>query len=146
MIFLSIDLNGKGAPPLIASGAGGNDYTFKTIPSEVDIARGLVRWLKAEGVKSFAIVADDGAFQHANAIAMAKAADPPVEYGIVTTPGCGAVAASAMMSEIGVAEKSRSTVTWPPRSCSVPLARAHSAGSGACHSGACSCGCRSAAP
>jgi len=58
-----------------ASGAGGNDYTFKTIPSEVDIARGLVRWLKAEGVKSFAIVADDGAFQHANAIAIAKAAE-----------------------------------------------------------------------
>src|SRR5580692_9788726 len=57
-----------------ASGAGGNDYTFKTIPSEVDIARGLVRWLKAEGVKSFAIVADDGEFQHANAIAVAKAA------------------------------------------------------------------------
>ena len=36
--------------------------------------RGLVHWLKSKDVKSVAIVADDGAFQHANAIAMAKAA------------------------------------------------------------------------
>src|SRR6202047_3404898 len=28
-----------------ASGAGGNDYAFKTIPSAVDIERGLVQWL-----------------------------------------------------------------------------------------------------
>ena len=58
-----------------ASGVGGNPYLFKTIPSEVDIARGLFRWLKTQGAKSVAIVADDGAFQHANAIAMAKAAE-----------------------------------------------------------------------
>jgi branched-chain amino acid transport system substrate-binding protein len=57
-----------------ASGVGGNDFAFKTIPSEVDIARGLTHWLKSQGVKSIAIVADDGAFQHANAIAMAKTA------------------------------------------------------------------------
>jgi branched-chain amino acid transport system substrate-binding protein len=57
-----------------ASGVGGNDYAFKTIPSEVDIERGLVRWLKSKDVKSIAIVADDGEFQHANAIAVAKAA------------------------------------------------------------------------
>lgn len=57
-----------------ASGAAGNDFAFKTIPSEVDIARGLVRWLKSQNVKSIAIVADDGEFPHANAIAMAKAA------------------------------------------------------------------------
>ena len=57
-----------------ASGVGGNDYAFKTIPSEVDIARGLVRWLKSQDVKSVAIVADDGEFPHANAVAMAKAA------------------------------------------------------------------------
>jgi branched-chain amino acid transport system substrate-binding protein len=57
-----------------ASGAGGNDFAFKTIPSEVDITRGLARWLKSQGVTSIAIVADDGEFQHANAIAMAKAA------------------------------------------------------------------------
>jgi branched-chain amino acid transport system substrate-binding protein len=35
-----------------ASGAGGNGYAFKTIPSEVDIARGLVRYLKSRDVKS----------------------------------------------------------------------------------------------
>jgi branched-chain amino acid transport system substrate-binding protein len=57
-----------------ASGVGGNDYAFKTIPSEVDIERGLVQWLKSQNVKSIAIVADDGEFQHANAIAVAKAA------------------------------------------------------------------------
>jgi branched-chain amino acid transport system substrate-binding protein len=57
-----------------ASGVGGNDYAFKTIPSEVDIERGLVRWLKSKDVTSIAIVADDGEFQHANAIAVAKAA------------------------------------------------------------------------
>jgi branched-chain amino acid transport system substrate-binding protein len=57
-----------------ASGVGGNDYAFKTIPSEVDIQRGLVRWLKSQNIKSIAIVADDGEFQHANAVALAKAA------------------------------------------------------------------------
>jgi branched-chain amino acid transport system substrate-binding protein len=57
-----------------ASGAGGNDFAFKTIPSEVDIMGGLMRWLKSKDVKSIAIVADDGEFQHANAIAAAKAA------------------------------------------------------------------------
>jgi branched-chain amino acid transport system substrate-binding protein len=57
-----------------ASGVGGNDYAFKTIPSEVDIQRGLVQWLKSQNVKSIAIVADDGEFQHANAVALAKAA------------------------------------------------------------------------
>jgi branched-chain amino acid transport system substrate-binding protein len=58
-----------------ASGVGGNPYAFKTIPSEVDIARGLVRYLKSKDIKSVAIVADDGAFQLANAAAMAKAAE-----------------------------------------------------------------------
>jgi len=57
-----------------ASGVGGNDYLFKTIPSEVDIMRGLAHWLKSRGVKSIAVVADDGEFQHANAIAIVKAA------------------------------------------------------------------------
>jgi branched-chain amino acid transport system substrate-binding protein len=57
-----------------ASGVGGNDYAFKTIPSEVDIARGLMRWLKSQNVKSVAIVAAADHFPQANAIAMAKAA------------------------------------------------------------------------
>jgi branched-chain amino acid transport system substrate-binding protein len=65
-----------------ASGVGGNDYAFKTIPSEVDIARGLMRYLKTKDVKSIAIVADDGGFQHANSIAMAKAAE---DVGIKVT-------------------------------------------------------------
>jgi branched-chain amino acid transport system substrate-binding protein len=58
-----------------ASGVGGNDYAFKTIPSEVDIARGLMRWLAAKNVKSVAIVAAEGGFPQANAVAMAKAAE-----------------------------------------------------------------------
>ncbi|HLI99427.1 MAG TPA: ABC transporter substrate-binding protein [Bradyrhizobium sp.] len=57
-----------------ASGQGGNDFAFKTIPSEVDIAHALTRWLKSHNVKSIAVVADDGEFQHANAVAMVKAA------------------------------------------------------------------------
>jgi branched-chain amino acid transport system substrate-binding protein len=57
-----------------ASGVGGNDYAFKTIPSEVDIARGLMRWLAAQKVKSVAIVAAPGDFPQSNARAMAKAA------------------------------------------------------------------------
>jgi branched-chain amino acid transport system substrate-binding protein len=57
-----------------ASGAGGNDYAFKTIPSEVDVARGLIRWLKSKDVKSVAIVAASDTFPHMNAVAMTKAA------------------------------------------------------------------------
>jgi branched-chain amino acid transport system substrate-binding protein len=57
-----------------ASGVGGNDYAFKTIPSEVDIARGLVRWLKSQNVKSVAIVAADDFFPQTNVVAIAKAA------------------------------------------------------------------------
>jgi branched-chain amino acid transport system substrate-binding protein len=57
-----------------ASGIGGNDYAFKTIPSEVDVARGLMRWLASKNVKSVAIVAAEGGFPQANAAAMAKAA------------------------------------------------------------------------
>jgi branched-chain amino acid transport system substrate-binding protein len=57
-----------------ASGAGGNDYAFKTIPSEVDIARGLVRWMVSRNIKSIAIVADASTFPHANAVAITKAA------------------------------------------------------------------------
>jgi branched-chain amino acid transport system substrate-binding protein len=56
------------------SGVGGNDYLFKTIPSEVDIARGLIRFLAAKNVKSVAIVAEAGGFPEMNAVAMAKAA------------------------------------------------------------------------
>jgi branched-chain amino acid transport system substrate-binding protein len=65
-----------------ASGVGGNDYAFKTIPSEVDIVRGLLHWLKSQDVKSIAIVADDGQFQHASAVAVAKAAP---EFGLKVT-------------------------------------------------------------
>jgi branched-chain amino acid transport system substrate-binding protein len=57
-----------------ASGVGGNDYAFKTIPSEVDIARGLMRWLKSQNVTSVAIVAAADNFPQINAVAMAKAA------------------------------------------------------------------------
>jgi branched-chain amino acid transport system substrate-binding protein len=66
-----------------ASGPGGNDYAFKTIPSEVDIARGLIRYLtKAGTVKSVAIVTEAGGFPHANAVAFAKAAQ---DAGIAVT-------------------------------------------------------------
>jgi len=57
-----------------ASGVGGNDYTFKTIPSDRDIALGLIGWLKGKGVHSVAIVSDDLPFNQVNADSMAKAA------------------------------------------------------------------------
>ncbi len=65
-----------------ASGPTGNDYAFKTIPSEVDIARGLMRYLKAQNVTSIAVVVDPGGFPHANEVAFAKAAQ---EAGIKVT-------------------------------------------------------------
>jgi branched-chain amino acid transport system substrate-binding protein len=57
-----------------ASGVGGNDYLFKTIPSETDIASGLIRFLKTRNVKSIAIVAEAGGFPQANLVAMARLA------------------------------------------------------------------------
>lgn len=57
-----------------ASGVGGNDYAFKTIPSDRDIAIALMDWLKAQGVHSVAIVSDDNPFNHVNAVSMEKAA------------------------------------------------------------------------
>lgn len=57
-----------------ASGVGGNEYLFKTIPSEVDIARGLIRFLAPQHITSVAVVAETGRFPQANAVALAKAA------------------------------------------------------------------------
>jgi branched-chain amino acid transport system substrate-binding protein len=57
-----------------ASGVGGNDYVFKTIPSDRDIAVVLMGWLKGQGVHSVAIVSDDNPFNRVNADSMAKAA------------------------------------------------------------------------
>jgi ABC-type branched-subunit amino acid transport system substrate-binding protein len=57
-----------------ASGVSGNDYLFKTIPSEFDIARGLIRFLKPKHVTAVAILAEAGGFPQANAVAMARAA------------------------------------------------------------------------
>src|SRR5271169_7051499 len=58
-----------------ASGVGGNDYAFKTIPSDRDIAVALMDWLKGRGVHSVAIVSDDNPFNHVNAVSMEKAAN-----------------------------------------------------------------------
>jgi branched-chain amino acid transport system substrate-binding protein len=57
-----------------ASGVGGNDYAFKTIPSDRDIALALMGWLKGKGVHSVAIVSDDMPFNRVNADSMEKAA------------------------------------------------------------------------
>lgn len=57
-----------------ASGVGGDDYAFKTIPSDRDIAVALMDWLKGQGVHSVAIVGDDNPFNRANAASMEKAA------------------------------------------------------------------------
>jgi branched-chain amino acid transport system substrate-binding protein len=57
-----------------ASGVGGNPYVFKTIPSDLDIARTETAWLTTQGVHKIAIVVDDLPFNHANADSFAKAA------------------------------------------------------------------------
>ncbi len=57
-----------------ASGAGGNAYAWKTIPSEVDIARGLLGYLAAQGVQKIAILADDNGFSRTNAIGFGRVA------------------------------------------------------------------------
>jgi ABC-type branched-subunit amino acid transport system substrate-binding protein len=57
-----------------ASGIGGNEWVFKTIPSDRDIAIGMMTYLKGQGVQSVAIVADDNDFNRTNAASMEKAA------------------------------------------------------------------------
>jgi branched-chain amino acid transport system substrate-binding protein len=57
-----------------ASGVGGNPYVFKTIPSELDIARGMIGWLKSQGAKRIAIVSDDAYFNNANSQSFSRAA------------------------------------------------------------------------
>jgi branched-chain amino acid transport system substrate-binding protein len=57
-----------------ASGVGGNPYVFKTIPSELDIARGMMGWLKRQGAKRVAIISDDAYFNNANSQSFSRAA------------------------------------------------------------------------
>jgi branched-chain amino acid transport system substrate-binding protein len=57
------------------AGVGGNDYLFKTIPSDVDIARGLVKYLVAQHVTSIAMVGEALEFQQLNAQALEDAAN-----------------------------------------------------------------------
>jgi branched-chain amino acid transport system substrate-binding protein len=57
------------------SGVGGNPYAFKTIPSDLDIARDMIAWLKPQDVHSVAILSDDNDFNHANAVSMGRAAE-----------------------------------------------------------------------
>lgn len=72
-IPLVIDIS-AGQDFVDASGVGGNDYVFKTIPSDLDIARAMIGWLKSQGVNSVAVVGDDNDFNRANAASMEKAA------------------------------------------------------------------------
>lgn len=72
-IPLVIDIS-AGQEFVDASGIGGNDYAFKTSPSDGDVAGGLMGWLKTQDVASVAILADDNDFNRANANAMEKAA------------------------------------------------------------------------
>lgn len=80
-----------------ASGVGGNPYTFKTIPSEVDIAKGLIRYLAGKHVRSVAIVSATGRFPEANAKALgdaAKAAGMAVTGTEMLAPGSADFAAA----------------------------------------------------
>jgi branched-chain amino acid transport system substrate-binding protein len=79
-IPLVVDISG-GQDFVDASGVGGNPYLFKTIPSNLDIARGMVGWMKGQGAKKLAIVADDAPLNRVNAAMFAKAAQ---EAGLAT--------------------------------------------------------------
>lgn len=57
-----------------AAGPAGYDYVFKTSPSDGDVAKGTMNWLRTENVHSVAILADDNDFNRANATAMEQAA------------------------------------------------------------------------
>jgi branched-chain amino acid transport system substrate-binding protein len=57
-----------------ASGVGGNPYVFKIIPSELDIARAMMAWLKQQGAQRIAIVSDDAYFNNANSQSFSRAA------------------------------------------------------------------------
>jgi branched-chain amino acid transport system substrate-binding protein len=72
-IPLVIDIS-AGQDFVDASGVGGNDWAFKTIPSDRDIAIGMMTYLKEQGVKTVAIVADDNDFNRTNAASMESAA------------------------------------------------------------------------
>jgi branched-chain amino acid transport system substrate-binding protein len=73
-IPLVIDIS-AGQDFVDASGVGGNDWAFKTIPSDRDIAIGMMTYLKEQGVKTVAIVADDNDFNRTNAASMESAAN-----------------------------------------------------------------------
>ena len=70
---LVIDISG-GQDFVDASGVGGNPYVFKTIPSNLDIARGMVGWMKQGGARKIAIVGDAAPLNRVNAESFATAA------------------------------------------------------------------------
>jgi branched-chain amino acid transport system substrate-binding protein len=72
-IPLVIDIS-AGQDFVDASGVGGNDWVFKTIPSDRDIAIDMMTYLKGQGVQSVAIIADDNDFNRTNAASMEQAA------------------------------------------------------------------------
>jgi branched-chain amino acid transport system substrate-binding protein len=73
-----------------ASGVGGNDWAFKTIASELDIARAMVGWLRMHGAGSVAIVSDDLPFNLINAASFAS---------VATAAGLTAVASRTIEKE-----------------------------------------------
>jgi branched-chain amino acid transport system substrate-binding protein len=77
-IPLIIDIS-AGQDFVDASGVGGNQYSFKTIPSDLDIARNMIGWLKgqeaAKGEPTVAILADDNEFNRTNADSMGRVAE-----------------------------------------------------------------------
>jgi branched-chain amino acid transport system substrate-binding protein len=72
-IPLVIDIS-AGQDFVDASGVGGDPWVFKTIPSELDISRAMIGWLKTQGVKRVAVVGDDLPFQRANTDSFASSA------------------------------------------------------------------------
>jgi branched-chain amino acid transport system substrate-binding protein len=56
------------------AGSGGNDYVFKTSPSDLDVAVAVMKQLKSQNIRTVAVVADDNDFTLANKVATERAA------------------------------------------------------------------------
>lgn len=100
-----------------AAGSGGYSYVFKTSPSDVDVAAGMMQWLKGKRVGSVAIVADDNAFNLANAASMAQAAAAAgIKVLSSDVVAKGTTDLSGLLGKIGAAHPDRIVTVLGPSS------------------------------
>ncbi|MES2183275.1 MAG: ABC transporter substrate-binding protein [Pseudomonadota bacterium] len=91
-----------------AAGSGGNDYVFKTSPSDLDVAAAVMQRLKAQGVRTVAVVADDIDFNLANKVAAERAAATAgIRIVAVETVPKGSTDLSAIVARLDAAHPDR---------------------------------------